>query len=172
MDEPRPARPSRCGHAATQDRGERAVVIFEMRDNPRSPDLNPAPPGPYTVLVNPGLTPLGRSRTRAGRGGLRLPGMRGLFRGFADCVPGPRCARRADRRTVEGFSTHRVCSKRSIPRTASCFATACGTCANSARGRAHRADDADAGRTEFPGDAHMSQRVTGPVEVKVKQQNL
>jgi peptide deformylase len=77
------------------------VVIFEMRENPRYPHVAPVP---YTVLVNPELTPLGDEMEEGWEGCLSVPGMRGLvpryhrlrYRGF-DAHGTP-----LDR-TVEGF---------------------------------------------------------------------
>jgi len=45
-----------AGIAAPQIGVSARVVIFELKDNPRYPDLAPVP---YTVLVNPLVTPLG-----------------------------------------------------------------------------------------------------------------
>src|SRR5438552_19175541 len=47
---------SGAGIAAPQIGVSARVVIFELHDNPRYPHLTPVP---YTVLVNPVLTPLG-----------------------------------------------------------------------------------------------------------------
>ena len=77
------------------------VVIFEVRENPRYPGIAPIP---YTVLINPVITPLREQREEGWEGCLSVPGMRGLvprfrqvrYQGFdADGVP-------IDR-TVEGF---------------------------------------------------------------------
>lgn len=77
------------------------VVIFEVADNPRYPHVSPVP---YTVLVNPELTPLGAEQAEGWEGCLSVPGLRGLvprhtrlrYRGF-DLHGAP-----IDR-TVEGF---------------------------------------------------------------------
>jgi peptide deformylase len=82
------------------------VVIFELRDNPRYPHLTPVP---YTVLVNPVLTPLGSEQDEGWEGCLSVPGMRGLvprfhrlrYQGF-DAHGAP-----IDR-TVEGFHARLV----------------------------------------------------------------
>jgi peptide deformylase len=63
------------------------VVMFEVDANPRYPEAGPIP---YTVLVNPLLTPLSDATEEAWEGCLSLPGMRGLvprhavlrYRGF------------------------------------------------------------------------------------------
>jgi len=47
---------SGAGIAAPQIGVSLRVVIFELRENPRYPHVAPVP---YTVLVNPVLTPLG-----------------------------------------------------------------------------------------------------------------
>src|SRR5882672_8980298 len=47
---------SGAGIAAPQIGVSQRVVIFELRENPRYPHVSPVP---YTVLVNPELTPLG-----------------------------------------------------------------------------------------------------------------
>jgi peptide deformylase len=77
------------------------VVIFELKDNPRYPQLSPVP---YTVLVNPQLTVLDEQQEEGWEGCLSVPGLRGLvpryrrlrYQGF-DAAGCP-----LDR-TVEGF---------------------------------------------------------------------
>ena len=90
-----------AGLAAPQIGVSLRVVIFEVRGNPRYPD---AADVPYTVLVNPELTPLDDATEDGWEGCLSVPGLRGLvpryrrlrYRGFdAHGVP-------IDR-TVEGF---------------------------------------------------------------------
>ena len=51
------------------------VVIFEVNANPRYPDAESVP---FTVLVNPVLTPLSGAMEEAWEGCLSVPGMRGL----------------------------------------------------------------------------------------------
>jgi len=92
---------SGAGIAAPQIGVSARVVIFELEDNPRYPHLAPVP---YTVLVNPLLTPLGSEQDEGWEGCLSVPGMRGLvpryrrlrYQGF-DAQGTP-----IDR-TVEGF---------------------------------------------------------------------
>jgi peptide deformylase len=57
------------------------VAIFGVEFNPRYPDAEPVP---YTVLVNPLLTPVGNEMEEGWEGCLSVPGMRGLV---------PRCRR-------------------------------------------------------------------------------
>ena len=90
-----------AGLAAPQIGVSLRVVIFEVTSNPRYPHAKPVP---YTVLVNPQLTPLGESQEDGWEGCLSVPGLRGLvprfkrlrYRGF-DQEGSP-----IDR-TVEGF---------------------------------------------------------------------
>jgi peptide deformylase len=64
-----------AGIAAPQVGVSLRVVIFEVRENPRYPHVAPVP---YTVLVNPELTPLGDEQEEGWEGCLSVPGMRGL----------------------------------------------------------------------------------------------
>jgi peptide deformylase len=90
-----------AGLAAPQIGVGLRVVIFEVTSNPRYPDVAPIP---YTVLVNPQLTPIGEEQQEGWEGCLSVPGLRGLvprfrrlrYRGF-DIEGTP-----IDR-TVEGF---------------------------------------------------------------------
>ncbi|HTY48208.1 MAG TPA: peptide deformylase [Steroidobacteraceae bacterium] len=92
---------SGAGLAAPQIGVSRRVVIFEMHENPRYPHVAPIP---FTVLVNPVLTPLGEEQEEGWEGCLSVPGLRGLvpryrrlrYQGL-DAEGGP-----IDR-TVEGF---------------------------------------------------------------------
>ena len=68
-----------AGLAAPQIGVGLRVVIFELRDNPRYPQLAPIP---YTVLVNPLLTALGGEQDEGWEGCLSVPGMRGLVPRF------------------------------------------------------------------------------------------
>jgi len=64
-----------AGLAAPQIGVSARVVIFELADNPRYPHITPVP---YTVLVNPLLTPIGAEQDEGWEGCLSVPGMRGL----------------------------------------------------------------------------------------------
>jgi peptide deformylase len=64
-----------AGIAAPQIGVSLRVVIFEVKDNPRYPQIAPVP---YTVLVNPELEPLGDEQEEGWEGCLSVPGMRGL----------------------------------------------------------------------------------------------
>jgi len=68
-----------AGLAAPQIGVSLRVVIFEVASNPRYPDVAPVP---YTVLVNPELTPLGESQEEGWEGCLSVPGLRGLVPRF------------------------------------------------------------------------------------------
>jgi peptide deformylase len=64
-----------AGIAAPQIGVSVRVVIFELADNPRYPHIAPVP---YTVLVNPLVTPLTAEEEEGWEGCLSVPGMRGL----------------------------------------------------------------------------------------------
>ena len=64
-----------AGIAAPQIGVSVRVVIFELADNPRYPHIAPVP---YTVLVNPLVTPLTAEEDEGWEGCLSVPGMRGL----------------------------------------------------------------------------------------------
>jgi peptide deformylase len=51
------------------------VVIFGFESNPRYPEAESVP---YTVLINPILTPIGEEQEDGWEGCLSVPGMRGL----------------------------------------------------------------------------------------------
>lgn len=90
-----------AGIAAPQIGVSLRVVIFEVQENPRYPDVDPVP---YTVLINPQLTALAEEQEEGWEGCLSVPGMRGLvpryrrlrYRGL-DSNGAPL------ERTVEGF---------------------------------------------------------------------
>jgi|SRR5579871_566105 len=63
-----------AGLAAPQIGVPLRVVIFGSGANPRYPD---APEVPYTVLINPVVTPLGTDQEEGWEGCLSVPGMRG-----------------------------------------------------------------------------------------------
>lgn len=64
-----------AGLAAPQIGVGLQVVIFEVSANPRYPDVGTVP---FTVLINPVLTPLSDVTEEAWEGCLSVPGMRGL----------------------------------------------------------------------------------------------
>jgi len=70
---------SGAGIAAPQIGVSLRVVIFELLENPRYPHVSPVP---YTVLVNPVLTPLDDEQEEGWEGCLSVPGMRGLVPRF------------------------------------------------------------------------------------------
>jgi peptide deformylase len=64
-----------AGLAAPQIGVGLQVVIFGVKRNPRYPDAEEVP---YTVLVNPVLTPLSKTMEQGWEGCLSVPGMRGM----------------------------------------------------------------------------------------------
>ena len=90
-----------AGLAAPQIGENVRVVIFEVNDNPRYPNREPIP---FTVLINPVLSPASVALEADWEGCLSVPGMRGL-------VPRPPVLRYtgfdtmgvAIDRTVDGF---------------------------------------------------------------------
>jgi peptide deformylase len=64
-----------AGLAAPQIGVGLQVVIFEVDANPRYPDVETVP---FTVLINPVLTPLSEAMEEGWEGCLSVPGMRGL----------------------------------------------------------------------------------------------
>jgi peptide deformylase len=70
---------SGAGIAAPQIGVGLRVVIFEVVSNPRYPHVQPVP---YTVLINPVLTPLGAETDEGWEGCLSVPGLRGLVPRF------------------------------------------------------------------------------------------
>jgi peptide deformylase len=78
---------SGAGLAAPQIGVDLQVVVFGVQHNPRYPDAEEVP---YTILINPQLTPIGDEIEEAWEGCLSVPGMRGVvprharlrYRGF------------------------------------------------------------------------------------------
>jgi peptide deformylase len=64
-----------AGLAAPQIGVPLRVVIFGVEANPRYPQAEPVP---FTVLINPTLTPIGEEMEEGWEGCLSVPGMRGL----------------------------------------------------------------------------------------------
>jgi peptide deformylase len=92
---------SGAGIAAPQIGVSVRVVIFELKENPRYPHIRPVP---YTVLVNPVLTPLTAQEDEGWEGCLSVPGLRGLVPRFTRLrYSGFDLVGAALERTVEGF---------------------------------------------------------------------
>ncbi len=72
---------SGAGLAAPQIGVGLRVVVFGMQRNPRYPQAESVP---YTVLINPVLTPLTETLEEGWEGCLSVPGMRGLVPRYAD----------------------------------------------------------------------------------------
>lgn len=90
-----------AGLAAPQIGAGLRVVIFEVTSNPRYPEVAPIP---YTVLVNPELTPIGEEQEEGWEGCLSVPGLRGLVPRFSKLhYRGFDIAGTPIERTVEGF---------------------------------------------------------------------
>jgi peptide deformylase len=68
-----------AGLAAPQIGVNLQVVIFGVEKNPRYPDAEAVP---FTILINPKLTPLGDEIEEDWEGCLSVPGMRGLVPRF------------------------------------------------------------------------------------------
>lgn len=68
-----------AGLAAPQIGVQLQVVIFGVKKNPRYPDAEEVP---FTILINPKLTPLGDEIEEGWEGCLSVPGMRGLVPRF------------------------------------------------------------------------------------------
>ncbi len=69
-----------AGLAAPQIGVSLQVVIFGVKSNPRYPDAEEVP---YTVLLNPVLTPLTQEVEQDWEGCLSVPGLRGMVPRFA-----------------------------------------------------------------------------------------
>ena len=98
-----------AGLAAPQIGVNLRVVIFGFESNPRYPQAEPVP---FTILLNPVLTPLSDALEEGWEGCLSVPGLRGMvprwirlgYRGFdadgalvereAERISRPRCAAR------------------------------------------------------------------------------
>jgi peptide deformylase len=87
-----------AGIAAPQIGVSVRAVIFELNENPRYPHIAPVP---YTVLINPLVTPLDAEQDEGWEGCLSVPGMRGL-------VPRYRRVR------YQGFDLHGAPIERSV----------------------------------------------------------
>jgi peptide deformylase len=90
-----------AGLAAPQIGVGLRVVIFEVTTNPRYPQVQRVP---YTILVNPVLTPLGEETEDGWEGCLSVPGLRGLVPRYRRLrYQGFDARGRPLDRTVEGF---------------------------------------------------------------------
>src|SRR4030065_777961 len=90
-----------AGLAAPQIGVGLQLVIFEVDANPRYPDAESVP---FTVLINPVLTPLSDTMEAGWEGCLSVPGMRGLVPRHTDLrYQGFDAAGQAIDRSVEGF---------------------------------------------------------------------
>lgn len=67
-----------AGLAAPQIGENVRVVIFEVRENPRYPDVLV----PFTVLINPVITPLSDQLVEGWEGCLSVPGLRGAVQRY------------------------------------------------------------------------------------------
>lgn len=68
-----------AGIAAPQIGVSLRVVIFGVGSNPRYPDADQVP---YTVLINPVLSPVGEEMDKGWEGCLSVPGMRGIVQRY------------------------------------------------------------------------------------------
>lgn len=90
-----------AGLAAPQIGENVRVVIFEVIDNPRYPNREPIP---FTVLINPQLTPISPMQEEDWEGCLSVPGMRGLVPRYPKLrYTGFDVAGNKIERTVDGF---------------------------------------------------------------------
>ena len=90
-----------AGIAAPQIGVSLRVVIFEMLENPRYPQVAPIP---FTVLINPVLEPLGSEKEEGWEGCLSVPGLRGVVPRYRRLRYGGLDAQgQFFERTVEGF---------------------------------------------------------------------
>ena len=90
-----------AGLAAPQIGENVRVVIFEVINNPRYPDREPIP---FTVLINPQLTPISPIQEEDWEGCLSVPGMRGMVPRYPKLrYTGFDAAGNKIERSVEGF---------------------------------------------------------------------
>jgi peptide deformylase len=90
-----------AGLAAPQIGVGLRVVIFGFELNQRYPEADPVP---FTVLINPVLTPLGNEQEEGWEGCLSVPGMRGLVPRYRDLrYSGVGALGEPIERTVSGF---------------------------------------------------------------------
>jgi peptide deformylase len=90
-----------AGLAAPQIGVGARVVIFGVEQNPRYPEAEAVP---FTVLINPQLTPIGEEMEDGWEGCLSVPGMRGLVPRYRQLrYTGVDADGRPIDRTVSGF---------------------------------------------------------------------
>lgn len=90
-----------AGLAAPQIGVDLRVVMFGFESNPRYPEVGPIP---FTVLINPSLTPLSSDIEEGWEGCLSVPGLRGWVPRFARLrYSGFDVAGAPIDRSVEGF---------------------------------------------------------------------
>jgi peptide deformylase len=90
-----------AGLAAPQIGVSLQVVIFGVKRNPRYPGAEEVP---YTVLVNPVITPFGNDMEQGWEGCLSVPGLRGMVPRFTRlCYRGSDQYGKPIDRTVDGF---------------------------------------------------------------------
>jgi peptide deformylase len=90
-----------AGLAAPQIGVGLRVVIFGFDENPRYPVADPVP---FTVLINPQLSPIGDTMDEGWEGCLSVPGMRGLVPRYRELrYTGFDAAGNPIDRTVKGF---------------------------------------------------------------------
>jgi len=90
-----------AGIAAPQIGVSVRVVIFELAENPRYPHITPIP---FTVLINPVLTPLDTELEEGWEGCLSVPGLRGVVPRYRRLhYRGLDAYGQSFERTVEGF---------------------------------------------------------------------
>jgi len=90
-----------AGLAAPQIGVGARVVIFGVEQNPRYPEAEAVP---FTVLINPQLTPIGEDMEDGWEGCLSVPGMRGLVPRYRQLrYTGVDAEGRPIDRTVAGF---------------------------------------------------------------------
>ena len=90
-----------AGLAAPQIGVGLQVAIFGVEHNPRYPEAEPVP---YTVVINPLITPVGADMEEGWEGCLSVPGMRGLVPRYQHLrYRGGDAYGRAIDRTVSGF---------------------------------------------------------------------
>ena len=121
---------SGAGIAAPQIGVSARVVIFELQENPRYPHIRPVP---YTVLVNPVLTPLTAQEEEGWEGCLSVPGHAGPGAArHAPALPAASTSPASRSSARSRVSTRAWCSTRWTTSMASSSRNGCGICETSA----------------------------------------